>query len=53
MPATAYFEDVVAAFEQFAREREAGAVPADPVGELLVVGAVGAGGEAGALRGFI
>ena len=47
------FEEVVAAFEQLAREREAGAVPADPRGELLVVGAVGAGREAGALRCFV
>ena len=47
------FEDVVAAFEQLAREREARAVAADPLGELLVVGAVGAGGEPGALRGFV
>ena len=44
---------MVAAFEQFAREREAGAVPADPGGQLLVVGAVGAGREAGALRGLV
>ena len=43
------FEDVVAAFEQLAREREARAVTADPGGQLLVIGAVGAGREAGAL----
>ena len=35
------FEDVVAVFEQLAREREACAVAADPRGELEVVGAVG------------
>ena len=44
---------MVAAFQQLAREREAGAVAADPFGELLVVGAVGAGREPGALRGLI
>jgi hypothetical protein len=48
-----FFEEVVAAFQEFAREREAGAVTADPFGELLVVGAIGAGGEPGALRGLI
>jgi hypothetical protein len=47
------FEDVVAAFEQLAGEREARAVTADPLGELEVVLAVGAGGEAGALCSFI
>ncbi len=47
------FEEVVAAFEQLARERETGAVAADPLRELLVVGAVGAVREAGALRGFV
>ncbi len=30
------FEDVIAAFEQFAGEREAGAVAADPLGQLEV-----------------
>ena len=47
------FEEVVAAFEQLAREREARAVAADPLGELKVVGTVGAGREPRALRGFI
>ena len=47
------FEDVAAAFEQLARERKARAVPADPGGELLVVAAVGAGGEPGALSCLI
>jgi hypothetical protein len=47
------FEDVVAAFEQFAGEREARTVAADPLGELKVVLAVGAGGEPRSLRGFI
>ena len=47
------FEDVIAAFEQFAGEREAGAVAADPLGQLEVVVAVGTGGEPGSLCGFI
>ena len=47
------FEDVVAAFEQFASERQARSVTADPLGELQVVVAVGAGREPGALRGLI
>ena len=44
---------MVAAFEQLAREREAGAVTADSGGELFVIGAVGAVREAGALRCLI
>ena len=36
------FEEVVAAFEQLARERKTGAVAADPGGELLVIRTVGA-----------
>ena len=47
------FEDVVVAFEQLARERDARAVAADAFGELEVVLPVGAVREAGALRGFI
>jgi hypothetical protein len=45
-------EDVVAAFEQLAGERDARTVP-DPLGCLQVVRAVGAGREAGALSGLI
>lgn len=48
-----FFEGVVAAFEQLASEREARAVTADPLGELQVVAAVGAGWEPRALRGLI
>jgi hypothetical protein len=44
---------VVGPFEQLAREREAGPVATDPGGQLLVVGAVGAGREARALRRFV
>jgi len=39
------FEDVVAAFEQLARQGEACAVAADPFGELELVGAVGLEGN--------
>lgn len=48
-----FFEDVVAAFEQLAREPKARSVTADPCGELLVVGPVGVGWEAGALCCFV
>ena len=44
---------VVAALEQFAREREAGAVAAEPLGGLQVVGAVGAARMPGVLGGLI
>ena len=48
------FEDVVAAFEQFAGHREAGAVPADPLSGGEVVGAVGAAlAASGHLRGLV
>src|SRR6201989_3281031 len=48
-----FFEDVVAAFEQLALEREAAAFPAEPGAQWLVIAAVGAGGESGALRRFV
>ena len=44
---------MVAALEQFARERQAGAVAADPLGGLQVVVAVGAAGMACLLRGLV
>jgi hypothetical protein len=43
---------VVAALEQLARDRQAGAVAAEPLGSLLVVGAVGAGRASCVLRGL-
>ena len=45
--------DPDAALQQFPREREAGSVAANPLSKLEVVGAVGAGKEPRALRGFI
>ena len=48
-----FSEGVVAAFEQFAREREACAVAAEPLGGLLVVGVVGARLSPRGLRGLI
>jgi len=47
------YEDVLAALEQLACEREAGAVATDPGRQLLVVGAVRARREAGALGRLI
>src|SRR6266540_7517161 len=44
---------VVAALEEFAGEREAGAVAADPLCGLQVVVAVGAAGMACLLRGLV
>jgi hypothetical protein len=44
---------VVAAFEELAGEREAGAVAADPLGGLQVVVAIGAAGMACLLRGLV
>ena len=44
---------VVAAFEEFAREREARSVTADPLGGLQVVLAVGAARMPRLLRGFV
>ena len=46
-------QGVVAAFEEFAREREAGSVTADPLGGLQVVLAVGAARMPRLLRGFV
>jgi hypothetical protein len=43
---------VEAALEQLAREREAGAVAAEPVGGLVVIDAVGAAGAARGLGRF-
>ena len=46
-------EEVVAAFQELARDRDARAVAADPRGELFVVGAVRAAGTTRGLRGFV
>jgi hypothetical protein len=46
-------EGVVAALEQFAGERQAGAVAADPLRGLQVVGAVRAAGMPSLLGGLI
>ena len=43
-------QDVVGAAAEFARDRKAGAVVVDPLGDLLVVGVVG-GGASGCLLG--
>src|SRR3954452_7645153 len=45
-------QGVETALEEIAREREAGAVAAEALGGLVVVGAVGAAGTAGGLGGF-
>jgi len=47
------FEGVVAAFEQFARDRQACPLVPDARGGLLVVGVVGGILAAGALRGLV
>ena len=46
-------QEVVAAFQEFARDRDAGAVAADPLGELFVVRTVGAARSTRGLRSFI
>src|SRR3954471_25088677 len=45
-------QDVEAALEEVARQRQAGAVAAEALGGLVVVGAVGAAGTAGGLGGL-
>src|SRR5690349_22561797 len=46
-------QHVIAALQKLARDRHARAIAADPLGELVVVGTVGAAGTPGGLRGFI
>jgi hypothetical protein len=46
-------QDVEAALEQLASQGEARAVAAEPLGGLVVVGAVRAAGPARSLRGFV
>ena len=46
-------QDVVAAFQQLACDRDARPVAADPLGELFVIGPVGAARAPGGLCGFI
>jgi hypothetical protein len=46
-------QEVVAAFEELACDRDACPVAADPLGELFVIGPVGAARATRGLRGFI
>src|SRR4051812_7975745 len=46
-------QDVVTAFEEFARQRQTCAVAAKPFGDLIVVGTVRAAWPARGLRGFV
>ena len=48
-----FAQEVVAAFEQLAGDGDARAVPADPRGELVVVGPAGAARAPGGLRGLV
>ena len=48
-----FSQDVEAAFEQFAGECEAGAVAAESLGRLVVVGTVRAAGPARRLSGLV